>query len=287
MVENVDKNMRASVGRTFTRECDQLTKFLIRRMKIQLKRYIQKILYIFYFGKMKFGHNDKCDIAMWDRNVAFVYFSESFKKAPEWLKEHRKYFTAEDRGFGENAFHAAWLYLFDKYEINSALEIGVYRGQVISLWQLISDKIETEICISGISPMTSQGDEVSEYIDLNYEEDILRNFKYFRLDLPELIKERSDSEIAKNRIENGEWDLIYIDGSHDFEEALGDYLSAIKGLKKGGILVMDDSSLFTNFRLSFSGHPGPSRVISEFPSNNLVRLFSVGHNNFFRKVKEG
>jgi hypothetical protein len=162
----------------------------------------------------------------------------------------------------------------------------VYRGQVISLWKLISDQLETKLSVTGISPMTSQGDEVSKYIDLDYEKDIVENFKFFQLELPELVREFSDSKIAKDKIENGNWDLIYVDGSHDFEVVLGDYLSAIKGLKKRGILVMDDSSLFTNFRLSFSGHPGPSRVLSEFPREELVRLFSVGHNNFFIKVTE-
>jgi len=59
------------------------------------------------------------------------------------------------------------------------------------------------------------------------------------------------------------WDLIYIDGNHDYEIVLADYLLCRDHLASGGLLVMDDASLGTSSNslvFSFAGHPGPSRV---------------------------
>ena len=61
-------------------------------------------------------------------------------------------------------------------------------------------------------------------------------------------------------------------------------------LKSGGILVLDDSSLNTDFNVeipyipTFKGHPGPSKVFSELINEKAVELlFGVGHNNVFVK----
>jgi predicted O-methyltransferase YrrM len=83
------------------------------------------------------------------------------------------------------------------------------------------------------------------------------------------------------------FDCIYIDGSHDYEVVLADYRNSVASLKPGGILVMDDSSLGTDFsppKFSFAGHPGPSRVAREFADRELVFLAGVGHQNVYRRV---
>src|SRR5205823_3237998 len=61
------------------------------------------------------------------------YFEQSLR--PE-LKQHRAYFynvPTNRRGFGEDAFHVMWHLLLGEFRPANFLEIGVFRGQVISL----------------------------------------------------------------------------------------------------------------------------------------------------------
>jgi len=205
--------------------------------------------------------------------------------SPRWLKSHRRYFSKKSRGFGEAPFHAAWLYILKAYKPKFLLEIGVYRGQVISLWQLIGDKYGLDVEVNGITPLTGVGDEVSKYLNIDYGKDIMSNFKNFRLNKPKLVKGLSIDKNAINFINSKKWDLIYIDGGHDFNVALSDYRNSILNLNKGGILCIDDSSLYLDMEIDgkFKGHSGPSRVVSEYAMQELNHLMTVGHNNFFVK----
>lgn len=68
------------------------------------------------------------------------------------------------RGFGEDAFHAMWYELIKEYKPKKMLEIGAYRGQIISAWALVTKELDISCDIQGISPFTSVGDDVSTYI---------------------------------------------------------------------------------------------------------------------------
>jgi hypothetical protein len=220
------------------------------------------------------------------RDYVYDFFTAKYYLLPRVIRSHRKYFSRKSRGFGEDAFHSAWEYIFKRYPLSNCLEIGVYRGQTISLWALLSKIEKRQVSVVGISPLSSAGDSVSNYLEVDYREDILKNFRKFSLTGPKLIQEYSQSFEAKKAIENGGWDLIYIDGSHEFEVCLSDLLSAEKGLKAGGILVVDDSSLYSDFSRSFKGHPGPSKAVSDFLPVTFTKILSVGHNNFYRKDSE-
>jgi len=204
------------------------------------------------------------------------------------IKEHRSYFSLEFRGYGEDALHAMWWILFKEFKPKSCLEIGVYRGQVISLWALISKLIDNQVDISGISPFSSSGDGVSDYLKgLNYFEDVKQNFALFSSQTPNLFKGFSNDPHSIEFIEKGNWDLIYIDGSHDYDVAMNDYLVCKKALVKGGLLILDDSSLYTDYhppKFGFAGHPGPSKIVIENALNEMEFVFAVGHNNVFRKL---
>jgi len=64
------------------------------------------------------------------RNLKYKYFHHFFwNLSPNWLQEHRQYFSHDMRGFGEDAFHAMWYLVFSEFKPNKILEIGVYRGQ--------------------------------------------------------------------------------------------------------------------------------------------------------------
>jgi hypothetical protein len=223
-----------------------------------------------------------------DRNKTYAYAVHYYEQhLPARLREHRTYFKENRRGFGEDAFHAMWWILLREYQSRRCLEIGVYRGQVISLWTLIAQMQRFPCEIHGISPFSSLGDSVSVYRDnVDYLTDTLDSFKHFNLPAPTLVKALSTDPEATRHIAGGNWDLIYIDGCHDYEIALADYRRCRDHLAPGGLLVMDDASLGTSYRppsFAFAGHPGPSRVAAEFAMRELRFLGAVGHNNVFQK----
>jgi hypothetical protein len=65
-----------------------------------------------------------------------------------------------------------------------------------------------------------------------------------------------------------------------------DYHNSVAALKAGGLLILDDSSLYTDFDppvFSFAGFPGPSTVARELADRELEHLGGVGHQNVYRK----
>jgi cephalosporin hydroxylase len=207
---------------------------------------------------------------------------------PPELRRHRQYFQTNGRGFGEDAFHAMWFTLLREFQPKECLEIGVYRGQVITLWQLIARNLGFPCEVHGISPFTPAGDQVSVYMGgIDYLEDTLANHRHFGLPEPTLLRAFSTDPVAMEHIRSRRWNLIYIDGNHDYEVALADYETCRENLADGGLLVMDDSSLDTDYRplrFSTAGHPGPTRVVKERTMKELRFLGGVGHNNVFVKT---
>ena len=219
-----------------------------------------------------------------DRNVLYNLFKNSYQNLPDVVKQHREYFTQEGRGFGEDAFHAMWYYIFKHYQPKQILEIGVFRGQTLSLFQLLGDLFNIDVNVVGISPMASVGDSKSNYVDIDYEADILQNFDQFNLKHPKLVRAFSADANARYEIKTNNWDLIYIDGNHDYINVLIDYFNCVDTLNQTGIIVLDDSSLYTDFNVegAFRGHEGPSTVVRDIVSKELDNFISVGHNNCFR-----
>lgn len=206
---------------------------------------------------------------------------------PSELRAHREYFSSEGRGFGEDAFHAMWWLIFREYRPVACLEIGVFRGQVISLWALIAKTLGYEIKIQGVGPLSARGDSVSTYVDMvDYEQDILTSFERFRLSPPILVKALSNEKKAIDSITPTKWDLFYVDGSHEYEDAKGDIALGSNVTAERGLVIVDDSSLKTNYRppsFAFKGHPGPSRAISEL-GTSLRHIATAGHNNILLKI---
>src|SRR5437588_660872 len=79
------------------------------------------------------------------RNTLYAYMHHYFwHRAPAFVREHRSYFKADQRGFGEDAFHSMWWLLFLQEKPARMLEIGIYRGQTVSLWALIAKVLGVE-----------------------------------------------------------------------------------------------------------------------------------------------
>lgn len=203
------------------------------------------------------------------------------------LKKHRKYFLQDQRGFGEDAFHVMWWMLFRAMRPERFLEIGVYRGQTISLAALLHRTLGIEGSVTGISPFSPAGDSVSTYREnLDYLQDTQSNFRAFGLTAPDLLRAYSTDQIATDRIHQQAWDAVYIDGNHDYEVAKADWSACSASINRGGIIVLDDAALGTAYippRFATAGHPGPSRLATEIDAAGFREILRVGHNRVFQK----
>jgi len=215
----------------------------------------------------------------------FRYFHRA---CPEEVRGHRRYFRQSERGFGEDAFHVMWWLVFKQLQMTNFLEIGVYRGQIISLISLLSKMAEHNCEVYGVSPFSSAGDSVSSYSSrIDYYQDTLNNFAHFDLPMPHLVRSYSSEETARNLIESRAWDCIYIDGNHDYETAKYDWELCANNIRSGGLIVLDDSGLTTPYRppsFASAGHPGPSRVAAEVEKGKFLEVLQVGHNRVFSRL---
>jgi hypothetical protein len=203
------------------------------------------------------------------------------------LKAHRAYFQQERRGFGEDAFHTMWWLLYERFKFAQHLEIGVYRGQTLSLAALLQRRLGLAQQVCGVSPFSSKGDSVSRYLaDLDYYADTRKNFAAFKLDEPQLVKAFSTDPAAHEAMASRKWNCAYIDGNHDYDIARADWDCVAANLAPGGIIVLDDSSLELPFkvpRFASKGHPGPSRLAAEIDPKRFPEILRVGHNRVFQK----
>ncbi len=208
---------------------------------------------------------------------------------PRELREHRAFFSAEGRGFGEDAFHVQWYLLFTRFRPATFLEIGVYRGQTLSLAALLARSLGFPCRVAGVSPFSPAGDSVSHYADLpDYQRDTLAHFAHFNLPPPDLLKAYSTDPAAEAFIAASAWDMIYIDGNHDIEVVRRDWALCARQLKPGGVIVLDDSGLSTAYHpplFATGGHPGPSQMVEEIDQNQFREILQVGHNRAFQKVQ--
>jgi Methyltransferase domain len=212
-----------------------------------------------------------------------------YQRTPPAVREHRAYFQRPWMGFGEDAFHAMWFLLFREFKPAAFLEIGVYRGQTLSLAALLS-RINGVPCeVQGISPFSSAGDSLTKRYSgkFDYYEDTLKNFEHFKLPVPKLLRAYSTDDAAKTLITSRRWDLIYIDGNHDYEVARQDWTVCAAAVKPGGAIVLDDAGLTTSYRppiYASPGHPGPSRLAVEVGAKGFREILQVGHNRVFQRL---
>jgi predicted O-methyltransferase YrrM len=206
---------------------------------------------------------------------------------PVEFRRHREYFTLNRRGFGEDAFHTMWFLLFREFKPESFLEIGVFRGQSLSLASLLARHFNLICQVQGISPFSPAGDAVTTYRNnVDYHDDTLKNFSHFDLPAPSLLKAYSTDAAAARLIASRPWSFIYIDGNHDYEVARKDWNLCAPNLLPGGLIVLDDAGLDTDYRppgFASSGHPGPSQLAKEISRPPFTEILRVGHNRVFQK----
>jgi hypothetical protein len=210
----------------------------------------------------------------------------------EVLSDHDVLVAKHSLGFGERAFRYLWALVLSQMPQNGRfLEIGVYKGSILSLSQLISNELNLKIDSFGVTPLSNKGDKYSNYKEDDYRTAI--SFLYSLLNLSEnnttIIEGLSTDEKIKSQLLSMDlFDVIYIDGGHDYETVVSDINLCEKLLKSGGLLVMDDASSFLEFtnHSGFLGHREVGLAIQDRLDNNknFEHLFACGHNRVWKKM---
>jgi hypothetical protein len=217
----------------------------------------------------------------------------------DWLSGHRDWVESNQWGLGDRPFHWMWKIVVDTMpESFKFLEVGCYRGQVLSLIGLLAKQSGRTASLYGVSPFTGTSDSINSYEERDYLLDIGHIFGVFGIDQKTFTAIRGMSQ-DRYTVDSAEkyapFDIVYIDGSHEYDVVKQDIENYATMLMPGGILVMDDASCFMNMP-PFSQDKGYNRcwpgipTVSEAVRDHLetrgdfVHRLAIGHNRVFEKV---
>ena len=229
------------------------------------------------------------------------------------LKRHRDWVEANRWGYGDRAFHYLWwLVLRDlarRFGRVRALEIGVFKGQTISLWALTARRLGLAVEITAVSPFAGNVApqprllrSLRKRFDRRYraadalgnlhpnDDYLARNreiFAAFDLDFVPIraIKGKSDDPSVLARLRGQALELIYIDGDHSFEAVSSDIANYAPLVVPGGYLVMDDAACELPGVGFWKGVEAVSRAVRAIPALGFDNLINVGHNRVYRRRK--
>lgn len=219
--------------------------------------------------------------------------------ATHYLKNHRDYIVRTRRGYGNRSLHYLWEMLVQQMpEEFKFLEIGVFMGQVISLVQLISRAHGLKPQIYGVTPLSNAGDKYSKHPDVDYRQIIDEvyaefNLPIFRTHLIEGLSTEMNNMIFVKGISMPDgFDIVFIDGGHDYETVVSDLKWYAPLVKIGGFLVMDDASSYLKMprgliRMDWFGLPDVSNAVRDVieSDDSFKHLFAVGHNRVWKRIK--
>lgn len=225
-----------------------------------------------------------------NNDEVYNHFLERYHEDP-LLCRHREYVELNRLGFGEKPFHAMWLEIVRELPENAKfLEIGVYKGQILSLIKLLSDAYHKNMSILGVTPLSQAGDKFSKYENCSYYHEIKGLFDNFHLDFSDknlLVGLSTDPKIVYEMLNRRFFDLVYIDGSHDYNDVIHD-IAVMKDItRKGAIVVFDDASSYKEFEQKlFKGHKDVADAIKDHMEDHpcFRELVCVGHNRVFKRI---
>ena len=229
----------------------------------------------------------------------------------DWLREHRDWVERNNWGLGDRAFHFMWYLLLRDAIVPIAerpalLEIGVFNGQVISLWALIASQCGATPRIFGISPLAGNPAYprglhfLMLRFNKRYKEDaavgnlfphkdyrgcIERLFREFGQNFGSvrLLRGSSQDLAIRGQIDSERFDVVYIDGGHRYDQVLQDITFYGSRVKPGGYLVLDDASWFQPGSAFFKGFESASRAAEELDAGVFQNVLNVGHNRIYQK----
>ena len=228
------------------------------------------------------------------------------------LAEHRKYIEVNRLGFGDAAFHSMWRMILreaaKRFAEVRALEIGVYKGQVISLWSLLARLDAMSLKVEAVTPLEGQPNKlrglrqrIKYLFDATFRENF-RNGNFYDdedyFGLMESLFRRFDTDLSRVNLHRGystdpeivadlkskQFQVIYVDGDHSYKGALHDFKTFGPMVTKGGFLVADDAGCALPGTSFWKGHESVSQAAEILPSLGFVNILNVGHNRVYERV---
>jgi hypothetical protein len=227
------------------------------------------------------------------------------------LTVHRQHIEQYRLGYGDAAFHALWKLLLqaahERFGHVDALEIGVFKGQVISLWALLAKAHGWPTRVHAVTPLEGQplrggrwwrslktrlfprfrerirsGDF---YPDDDYEGIVSKLFSHFELNFSDvrLVRGYSSDPAVLASLQSDRFHIIYVDGDHTYEGAAADIRLYAPKVVTGGWLVMDDASFDIPGATFWKGYKTVARACALLPALGFKNVLNVGHNRVFEK----
>ena len=211
------------------------------------------------------------------------------------LKDHRDWVVNNNWGYGNRAFHWMWNVLVQQAPKQfKFLEIGVFKGQTISLISLLNQQYKKNGQVYGVTPLSKTGDKYATHPDVDYEQHIQQIYAQFGLsgdDLTLIQGYSNDPEIIEIAADQGPYDFVYVDGCHDYEVVVSDLTKYGDMLKVGGYLIVDDSSNHLKIpdgliRMNWRGLIDVSNAVRDVTEKDgrFIHRFAVGHNRVFQRI---
>lgn len=231
-------------------------------------------------------------------------YAKEWKDAPEYHKEindtfigyvndnpklieHRLWVKSNHFGFGEDSFH--WLHKLIVDEMPNDfkfLEVGIFRSQVLSLYKLLSDMSSKKVKRFGVSPMDSS----DGHWDSDYFADAVTIHQQFNLKKDYTIYHGSstDESIIEKAQSTAPYDILYIDGSHKYEDVVSDLAHYPQMIKQGGYLLIDDACNDMNQPWGyFQGIQPVTDAVLEWEKTDIGQefefVFNVVHNRLYKR----
>jgi hypothetical protein len=210
----------------------------------------------------------------------------------EQLKRHRIWIADNGHGFGDTAFHYIWKMLVESMgDEFKFLEIGVYKGQVLSLVSMLAGRYNKRCEVYGVTMLSNGGDRFSVYDDnVDYRECIDRVRREFGVNDShmKLIVGKSNEVVVVEEVKKKCYDIVYIDGSHNYDDVVSDILNYSGVVKVGGYLVMDDCSIGRiRSGKRWQGHIDVANAVRGYldVDDRYMFRFACGHLNVFERIK--
>ena len=165
------------------------------------------------------------------RYLIFDKFTKPLRKLYE--KKYKKILINKSISydwFSKHCFYFYWIIKKIKKDFKY-LEIGAFEG---NSFLFVTKELKPTISYA-VDPWLDSNDEIAENMTL-----IEKNFDYNLSDINsnfKKIKKKSDKFFFEN---NEHFDVIYIDGSHNYPDVFLDANNSWKILNKNGILIFDD-----------------------------------------------
>lgn len=156
------------------------------------------------------------------------------------LAAYRRHVEEHGLGFGDPAFHRLWQLLLDaaarRFGRIRALEIGVFKGQVVSLWSLLAREQQLDVSVAALTPLSGRPMPSSRVLNKlrhwfsprfreqvasgnfypadDYEAIIRAHFRRHGLDFDRVTVHRgfSTDPALKASLADSRFEIIYVDG---------------------------------------------------------------------------